>query len=58
MEAHNAYFSFDLQVQKLQRAALKDPVKCAVSSKYSTVDKLQQYYIFIPSKFKVGYRQS
>lgn len=42
------------QVQKLQRAALKDPVKCAVSSKYSTVDKLQQYYVFIPSKYKVG----
>lgn len=42
------------QVQKLQRAALKDPVKCAVSTKYSTVDKLQQYYIFIPSKYKVG----
>lgn len=46
--------SFGLQVQKLQRAALKDPVKCAVSTKYSTVDKLQQYYIFIPSKYKVG----
>lgn len=46
----------DLQVQKLQRAALKDPVKCAVSTKYSTVDKLQQYYVFIPSKYKVGSR--
>lgn len=43
-----------LQVQKLQRAALKDPVKCAVSTKYSTVDKLQQYYIFIPAKYKVA----
>ena len=42
-----------LQVQKLQRAALKNPVKCAVSSKYQTVEKLQQYYLFIPSKFKV-----
>nr|BAE87969.1 unnamed protein product [Macaca fascicularis] len=41
------------KVQKLQRAALKNPVKCAVSSKYQTVEKLQQYYIFIPSKFKV-----
>lgn len=38
---------------KLQRAALKNPVKCAVSSKYQTVEKLQQYYLFIPSKFKV-----
>ncbi|XP_075689653.1 putative ATP-dependent RNA helicase DDX47 [Rhinoderma darwinii] len=43
------------KVQKLQRAALRDPVKCAVSSKYQTVDKLQQYYIFIPSKFKDSY---
>ncbi|TKS91523.1 Myosin heavy chain 10 Myosin heavy chain, non-muscle IIb Non-muscle myosin heavy chain [Collichthys lucidus] len=43
------------KVQKLQRAALKDPVKCAVSTKYSTVDKLQQYYVFIPSKYKDCY---
>ncbi|XP_077133936.1 putative ATP-dependent RNA helicase DDX47 isoform X2 [Ranitomeya variabilis] len=43
------------KVQKLQRAALKDPVKCAVSSKYQTVEKLQQYYVFIPSKFKDSY---
>ncbi|KAM4635037.1 putative ATP-dependent RNA helicase DDX47 [Polymixia lowei] len=43
------------KVQKLQRAALKDPVKCAVSNKYTTVEKLQQYYIFIPSKYKDCY---
>ncbi|XP_075429976.1 putative ATP-dependent RNA helicase DDX47 isoform X1 [Ascaphus truei] len=43
------------KVQKLQRAALKDPVKCSVSSKYQTVEKLQQFYIFIPSKFKDSY---
>ncbi|KAJ8344949.1 hypothetical protein SKAU_G00291420 [Synaphobranchus kaupii] len=43
------------KVQKLQRAALKDPVKCAVSTKYSTVEKLQQHYIFIPSKYKDCY---
>ncbi|KAK2917211.1 hypothetical protein QQF64_026262 [Cirrhinus molitorella] len=43
------------KVQKLQRAALQDPVKCAVSTKYTTVDKLQQYYIFIPSKYKDCY---
>uniref|UniRef100_A0A8D0A6G8 RNA helicase n=1 Tax=Sander lucioperca TaxID=283035 RepID=A0A8D0A6G8_SANLU len=36
-------------------AALKDPVMCAVSTKYSTVDKLQQYYVFIPSKYKDCY---
>uniref|UniRef100_A0A4W3IG36 Probable ATP-dependent RNA helicase DDX47 n=2 Tax=Callorhinchus milii TaxID=7868 RepID=A0A4W3IG36_CALMI len=43
------------KVQKLQRVALKDPVKCAVSTKYQTVEKLQQYYVFIPSKFKDCY---
>uniref|UniRef100_UPI00358ED28F probable ATP-dependent RNA helicase DDX47 n=1 Tax=Myxine glutinosa TaxID=7769 RepID=UPI00358ED28F len=43
------------KVQKLQRAALKDPVKCAVSTKYQTVEKLLQYYIFVPAKFKDCY---
>jgi ATP-dependent RNA helicase DDX47/RRP3 len=28
-------------------------VKVEVSTKYQTVEKLQQYYIFIPVKFKV-----
>lgn len=41
------------KVQKLQRASLKDPVKIEVSSKYQTVDNLQQYYLFIPVKYKV-----
>lgn len=41
------------KVQKLQRASLKDPVKVEVSNKYKTVDKLQQYYLFIPVRFKV-----
>jgi ATP-dependent RNA helicase DDX47/RRP3 len=41
------------KVQKLQRASLKDPVKVEVSTKYKTVDKLQQSYLFIPLKFKV-----
>merc|ERR1719369_1401258 len=40
------------KVAKLQRASLTDPVKVEVSSKYQTVDKLQQYYIFVPLKFK------
>ncbi|XP_055715437.1 ATP-dependent RNA helicase DDX47 [Phlebotomus papatasi] len=40
------------KVRKLQRACLRDPVKVEVSSKYQTVEKLQQYYVFIPSKFK------
>lgn len=43
------------KVQKLQRASLKDPVKVEVSTKYQTVDKLQQYYIFIPAKYKDVY---
>lgn len=43
------------KVAKLQRASLKDPVKVEVSSKYQTVEKLQQFYIFIPVKFKDVY---
>ncbi|XP_031352662.1 probable ATP-dependent RNA helicase DDX47 [Photinus pyralis] len=43
------------KVQKLQRASLHDPVKVEVSTKYQTVDKLQQYYVFIPVKFKDVY---
>ncbi|XP_074605149.1 putative ATP-dependent RNA helicase DDX47 isoform X2 [Brevipalpus obovatus] len=43
------------KVQKLQRASLKDPVKLEVSSKYQTVDNLQQYYLFIPIKYKEIY---
>lgn len=41
------------KVQKLQRASLRNPVKVEVSTKYQTVEKLQQYYIFIPVRFKV-----
>lgn len=43
------------QVKKLQRASLKDPVKVEVSNKYQTVENLQQYYIFIPVKYKDVY---
>ncbi|XP_018322169.1 probable ATP-dependent RNA helicase DDX47 [Agrilus planipennis] len=43
------------KVRKLQRASLQDPVKVEVSTKYQTVDKLQQYYIFLPVKFKDVY---
>lgn len=43
------------KVQKLQRASLRDPVKVEVSTKYQTVEKLQQSYIFIPVKFKDVY---
>ena len=41
------------KVAKLQRASLRNPVKVEVSSKYQTVEKLQQHYVFIPAKFKV-----
>lgn len=43
------------KVAKLQRASLKEPVRVEVGSKYQTVDKLQQYYLFIPVKFKDVY---
>ncbi|ESO89083.1 hypothetical protein LOTGIDRAFT_229010 [Lottia gigantea] len=43
------------KVHKLQRASLVDPVKVQVSSKYQTVEKLQQYYLFIPVKYKDVY---
>ncbi|XP_056643184.1 ATP-dependent RNA helicase DDX47 [Diorhabda carinulata] len=43
------------KVKKLQRACLQEPVKVEVSTKYQTVEKLQQYYIFIPVKFKDVY---
>ncbi|XP_011859512.1 PREDICTED: probable ATP-dependent RNA helicase DDX47 [Vollenhovia emeryi] len=42
-------------VQKLQRASLRNPVKVEASTKYQTVEKLQQYYKFIPVKFKDVY---
>merc|ERR1719411_1018676 len=43
------------KVAKLQRASLKDPVKVEVSGSYQTVEKLLQYYLFIPLKFKEIY---
>ncbi|RZC40290.1 ATP-dependent RNA helicase DDX47 [Asbolus verrucosus] len=43
------------KVKKLQRACLREPVKVEVSTKYQTVEKLQQSYIFIPVKFKDVY---
>ncbi|KAL5473872.1 hypothetical protein EMCRGX_G028435, partial [Ephydatia muelleri] len=43
------------KVQKLQRASLHDPVKVEVSTKYQTVEKLLQNYLFIPSKYKDCY---
>eukprot|EP00096_Caligus_rogercresseyi_P005991 TRINITY_DN22110_c0_g1_i1.p1 TRINITY_DN22110_c0_g1~~TRINITY_DN22110_c0_g1_i1.p1 ORF type:complete len:474 (-),score=161.23 TRINITY_DN22110_c0_g1_i1:275-1696(-) len=43
------------KVAKLQRASLQDPVRVEVSSKYQTVEKLLQYYLFIPLKYKEMY---
>jgi hypothetical protein len=42
-----------VQVQKLQRACLQNPVKVEVSAKYTTVDTLRQQYLFLPAKHKV-----
>lgn len=42
------------KVAKLQRACLKNPVKVEVSTKYQTVEKLDQSYIFIPCKYKAS----
>lgn len=43
------------KVAKLQRASLKDPIRIEVSGKYQTVEQLQQYYLFLPNKFKDVY---
>jgi len=43
------------KVRKLQRAALVDPVKLEVNSKYTTVKTLLQKFIFKPAKFKDVY---
>jgi ATP-dependent RNA helicase DDX47/RRP3 len=56
-ERHTYLFSATMtsKVQKLQRASVSDPVRIEVSTKYQTVDKLQQMYLFIPHKFKDTY---
>lgn len=56
-ERHTYLFSATMttKVAKLQRASLSNPVKLEVSSKYSTVSTLLQYYIFIPLKHKDTY---
>lgn len=43
------------KVSKLQRAALRDPVKVEVSTKHQTVSTLQQSFVFVPSKHKTSY---
>jgi ATP-dependent RNA helicase DDX47/RRP3 len=43
------------KVAKLQRASLQNPVKLEISSKYDTVETLQQYYMWLPMKHKDVY---
>ncbi|KAI3385664.1 hypothetical protein SNEBB_004714 [Seison nebaliae] len=44
------------KVEKLQRVSVKSTaVRIESNTKYSTVDKLQQYYLFIPFKYKEIY---
>lgn len=43
------------QVQKLQRASLRDPVRVEVSTKFQTPKQLLQSYLFIPAKYKDCY---
>ncbi|KTW26172.1 ATP-dependent rRNA helicase rrp3 [Pneumocystis carinii B80] len=43
------------KVEKLQRASLSNPVRIAVSTKYSTVSTLIQSYLFFPFKYKDTY---
>ena len=50
---HDVYAMACKQVAKLQRASLRDPVKVEVCNKYQTVDKLLQFYLFIPAREKV-----
>ncbi|XP_071962702.1 probable ATP-dependent RNA helicase DDX47 [Antedon mediterranea] len=56
-QRHTYLFSATMtkKVAKLQRASLQEPVKVEVSTKYQTVNKLQQSYIFIPAKHKDCY---
>lgn len=43
------------KIDKLQRASLTDPVKCAVSNKYQTVDTLVQTLMVVPGGLKNTY---
>lgn len=43
------------KIDKLQRASLTNPVKCAVSNKYQTVDTLVQTLMVVPSGLKNTY---
>lgn len=43
------------KIEKLQKASLTNPVKCAVSNKYQTVDTLVQALMVVPGGLKNAY---
>ncbi len=43
------------KIEKLQRASLSNPIKCAVNDKYSTVDSLVQTIMVLPDGYKNTY---
>ncbi|MEN2495792.1 MAG: putative ATP-dependent RNA helicase ddx47 [Marteilia pararefringens] len=43
------------KVEKIQKICLNDPVKVELSTKYTTVENLYQFYFFIPAKYKEAY---
>ncbi|CEF62294.1 Probable ATP-dependent RNA helicase DDX47 [Strongyloides ratti] len=43
------------KVAKLERASLRNPERIEISTRYQTVEKLKQHYIFIPNKYKEAY---
>lgn len=42
-------------MEKLQRVSLNKPIRIEVNSKYKTVSRLEDSYIFVPSKWKDCY---
>uniref|UniRef100_A0AC35TQN1 RNA helicase n=1 Tax=Rhabditophanes sp. KR3021 TaxID=114890 RepID=A0AC35TQN1_9BILA len=43
------------KVAKLERASLQNPARVEISKRYDTVEKLKQYYVFFPNKYKEAY---
>ncbi|KAL4326341.1 hypothetical protein GQ457_11G011750 [Hibiscus cannabinus] len=56
-DRHTYLFSATMtkKVEKVQRACLRNPVKIAAATKYSTVDTLKQQYRLVPAKEKDCY---
>ncbi|KAK8638477.1 hypothetical protein V6N13_136899 [Hibiscus sabdariffa] len=56
-DRHTYLFSATMtkKVEKVQRACLRNPVKIAAATKYSTVDTLKQQYRLVPAKDKDCY---